>query len=322
MSHSTAMYPALRVLEQQTPPLKYGNPPYWRAPLAQLGEGAEVYVPSWNWHSPTEVPEGEAITHLDVIGAYLASIGSAQIAHSELERVGDIKYLGTGQVIPGYYRITNPYWAFSGTIVHPLGNSTRVQTEDTLWVAGPTLNLLLELERDGHIGEFEVLDSWIARRTTNFLKWADRLRSVRGECLDRLVLAQDEDQFEMEQRRYDAFKQGYAAALSMMLTGEKCRTHRPDWAHTVYAQHAASTWRKAWRYTFSGRPVVSMGAVDEIAVFSQDIPTVMALPKKPFRIDPSGRHPGALKPKKVSFAIEVERVLNAVATGDDYEDIS
>lgn len=307
MSHSTGtpdqipdtdprMFPALRVLERQTPPLKYGRAPYWRAPVTPPSRDA--YTPSWNWQSPHEFEDGLRVAVLDVNAAYLAAIGSARIAHSHLTNRGPIHHFPDPRdVAPGYYRITVPNWSFSGTIVHPLGDTARVQAEDTLWIAGPTLVLLLELSEAGHLGYFEILDAWTADVACELRSWAERLRSLRGECMDRIELAQTEMRRRHEVARYDALKTGYSAALSMMLDGSKCLTRRPDWAHTIYAQHAAATWRKAWRWTFTGHPLVAMGAVDEIAVLQSDLKPGIDRPRPPFRYDPSGRQPGALKPK-------------------------
>ena len=333
VSHSTEpdtstpdvrMFPALKVMERQTPPLKYGRPPYWRAPITPAS--ADVYVPTWNWSSPLDFPEGSPVTVLDVNAAYLSAMGSATIAHSHLSQHGAFRQLPDKRdVAPGYYKITVPYWAFDGTIVHPLGDSARVATEPELWVAAPTLVLLLELTEEGHVGHFEILDSWMAEVSTEFRSWSTRLRSIRDECMDRIEMAQTETYRAQEVARYDAFKQGYSAALSMMLTGEKCLTRRPDWAHTIYAAHAANTWRKAWRWTFTGRPLVAMGAVDEIAVLSGDVGEVLQLTKPPFRYDPTGRVPGALKPKKATFVgerISITQTADNVALVDGGDDIS
>lgn len=327
MSHSTEheteirMFPALKVLERQTPPLKYGRPPYWRAPVCPAS--ADAYTPVWNWTSPHEYNEGDPVTVLDVNAAYLAAMGSVKVGHSHLVNTGRLCHLpDPGKIAPGYYRITNPHWAFDGTIVHPLGDSTRLQIESALWVAAPTLILLVELAEEGHLSWFEILDSWTAEVTTSFLAWSTRLNSLRDECLDRIEMAQLESVRRQEQARYDAFKQGYSAALSMMLTGQGCLTRRPDWAHTIYAAHAANTWRKAWRWTFTGHPLVAMGATDEIAVLSADVPGVINRPKPPFRFDPTGRAPGALKPKKITFiGIEPPQRADALALIDDEDDI-
>lgn len=294
------MFPALKVMERQTPPSRYNRPPYWRPPVPAISD--QVYIPTWNWTNPGDLPEGEPVTVLDVNAAYLSAMGGVKIGLSHLERRGSLAHLpAPREVAPGYYRISVPYWAFDGTLVHPLGDSARVATEDALWIAAPTLVLLLELIDDNHLGHFDILDSYTASSVTDFSKWAARLRSVRDECMDRIEMAQTEEYRRQQLDRYDAFKQGYSAALALMQTGEKCLTRRPDWAHTIYAQHAASTWRKAWRVTFAGKPVVAMGAVDEIALLSADVGPLICLPKPPFRYDATGRTPGALKPKKATF---------------------
>jgi hypothetical protein len=63
VSHSTEhdtstdvrMFPALKVMERQTPPLKYGRPPYWRAPIVHPATD-HVYIPVWNWTQPAGAP--------------------------------------------------------------------------------------------------------------------------------------------------------------------------------------------------------------------------------------------------------------------------
>lgn len=296
------MFPALRLLERDPDcqPLRNGHPPYWRAPLAPASH--DCYVPTWNWISPlAEVPEGAEVLTLDTNGAYLGAIGTATIAHSQLSHTGPVTWpMAPRDVLPGYYRITVPYWAFSGTIVSPLGDSARVQTEDTVWVAAPTLVLLLELLEYGALGSLDIHDSWTARITVPLRKWAARLKEVRTQILDAIDQAQTDTAREALRDRYDRFKEGYAAALSMMLTGDKCKTRRPDWTHTIYAQHAATQWRKAWRWTETGHPLLSMGHTDEIAILAADLPEVMSRPKPPFRYDPTGRAIGALKPKAIS----------------------
>lgn len=314
------MFPALKIMETQTPPLKYGQYPYWRAPIVPAS--AELYVPVWNWVNPLGAPQGDPVTVLDVNAAYLSAMGGVDIAHSHLERTGPVRNPDRKDVKPGYYKVTVPHWAFDATIVHPLGDSSRVREGRALWIAAPTLILLLELGEDGHLGAFDVLDSWTPTKTTNFRSWSARLGSYRTECLDRIDTARDKDQAQRARDLYDAFKQGYSAALSMMLTGEKCLTRRPDWAHTVYAQHAASTWRKAWRYTYTGRPLIAMGSVDEIAVLSVDIPEAVSMPRPPFRFDPTGRKPGALKPKRITYGgYTPAQRATTITLIDDEEDV-
>jgi hypothetical protein len=317
------MYPALRELERVTPPLKFGRPPYWRPEIVQPSK--DVYIPTWNWTSPHDYAEGDEVRVLDVNAAYLAAIGSVQIAHSQLIRRGAPDGIpAPRKVRPGYYRITVPYWAFDGTIVHPLGDSSRLQSESAIWIAAPTLVLLLELAEEGHIGAFEILDAWNADVVTSFEGWSTRLKSLREVCMTRVDTAQNDARRQEAVDHLNAFKRGYSAALSMMLQGQGCLTRRPDWPHTVYAQHAAATWRKAWRFTFTGATLVAMGAVDEIAILAKDLPTALARPKPPFRLDETGRAVGAFKTKTLTTigcqpARREDEIM--LAGGDDLENI-
>jgi hypothetical protein len=313
------MFPALRTLERQTPPLKFGRAPYWRAPVVIPAE--DVYVPTWNWAPVSDLPDDLPLSILDVNAAYLSAMGQAKIAHSHLIRRGPIPHLPVpSQVWPGYYRITVPYWAFSATIVHPLGNSARIQTDDTLWVPAPSLRLLLELHETSSIGPFDILDCATPDVTTDFKSWATRLKSIRCECIDRIDMAQTQQRQEYERERYDAFKTGYSAALSMMLAGTRSLTHRPDWTHTVIAEHAANTWRKAWRWT-SISSLIAMGATDEITVLSDDLAAALSRPRPPFRLDNSGRQPGAFKIKSTTTTGAAEILRPDTLTLLDDEDV-
>lgn len=304
--HSVSMFPALTLMERRLPPGRYGRPPFWRAPITPPSH--DSYVPAWNWVGIHEVPEGAELLTLDTNAAYLGALGTVTVAHSHLtQRGAPIGLPAPREVDPGYYLIKTPYWAFSGTIVSPLGDSSRLQSEDALWVAHPTLVLLLELHEVGAIGEVTIFDSYTAQTRCGFRAWVDKLKEVRSELLGTLARIHPHGAphaCECEScDRYSAFKEGYSAALSMMLTGEKCQTRRPDWVHAVYAQHAATQWRKAWRFTETGRPLIAMGHTDEITILRDDLEQALERSKPPFRFDPTGHRIGALKPKKVTTAL-------------------
>lgn len=295
------MFPALNRMERrpELQPRRFDREPYWRAPITKPSQNA--YIPVWNWHGIHDLPEGSEPLILDANGAYIAAAGGVKIAHSHLSPSGAVYYpLAPREVNPGYYLIQVPHWAFSGTIVSPLGDSSRLQTEDRVWIAHPTLVLLLELLEEGALGELVIEDSYTASATTDFRKWVAHLKDVRLEILDAMGQAQTDATQEALLDRYDRFKEGYSAALSMMLTGEKCQTRRPDWVHAVYAQHAATMWRKGWRWTLTGRPLLSMGHVDELVVLADDLEEIMSRAKPPFRFDDTGRTIGAMKVKPPS----------------------
>lgn len=317
------MFPALTIMERETKPMRYGHEPFFRAPVAPASR--DCYIPHWNWVSIHEAPEGEDTLTLDANGAFLAAVGAVEVAHSQLKHTGPIKWgdIPTPrEVDPGYYRIKTPHWAFDGTIVSPLGDSSRIQTEDSLWVAAPTLVLLLELFEQGALGGIVIFDSWTSTITCHFRDWASTLRAVRTARLDAIDQAQTDAARRAAEDAYDAFKEGYSAALSMMLTGDKCRTRRPDWTHTVYAHAAAAMWRKAWKWTDTGYSLISMGATDEITVLAEHLPQVMSRPKPPFKYDPTGRQLGALKPKPHAAPIVPgQRAADVPMVLDDAEDI-
>lgn len=292
------MFAALRVLERQAPPLLYGHQPYWRAPVTPASRN--VFIPSWNWTSDhRELPEGDEPITLDINGAFLAALGSVQVAHSQLHHTGEIDAWGLNPrgVLPGYYLIDTFQWAFDATIVSPLGNSARLKNDGQIWVAHPTLVLLLELLAEGVIGHVIISDSFTAERRCDFREWNKRLKVARNGLLDNIAKADTEDAIAAAKLRYRAFKEGYGAAFSMMLTGERCQTRRPDWAHAVYAQHAATSWRKAWRFSTVG-PLLAMGEVDTITVLRADLQKAVLSPKPPVKLDPSGRLLGHLKEKE------------------------
>lgn len=295
MSERHPMYPALSLLERKVPPLKYGREPFWRPPVTPASH--DCHIPTWNWHSPLGAPDDAELLTLDTNAAYLSAAGGVRVAHSQLARQGGMRNPAPRDVLPGYYRVSVPYWAFSATIVSPLGDSPLLQSAREVWVAAPTLILLLELLEEGSISDLVILDAWTAKVTTDFRAWVRRLKSVREEILGAIDRAATDVAEASAREQYDAFKEGYSVAWSMMLTGEKCLAHRPDWSHTVYAQHAASQWRKAWRYTFTGHPLVSMGNTDAITILADGLAEALQRPKPPFRYDPTGLQPGALKLK-------------------------
>lgn len=316
------MFPALRLLERVTPPTLYGHQPFWRAPVTAPSK--TVLVPSWNWRhvNADTIPEGDSPITLDVNGAFLAAVGSVEVAHSQLRRMGpiDAYRLDPRKVWPGYYRVDVFGWGLDATLVSPLGDSARLQTEGEAWIAHPTLVLLLELLNEGAIGDLNITDAWVSERRCNFRAWNAKLKEHRNKLLDDVAKGETEAAIAAAKLRYRAFKEGYGAAFSMMLTGERCQTRRPDWAHAVYAQHAATAWRKAWRFTLTG-PVLSMGAVDEITVLRSDLHAAVLQPKPPVKLDPSGRTLGHLKEKTKEDTPREEDADPTLIMSEDWSDL-
>lgn len=298
----TPMFPALSLMEKRAAPTYRGHLAYLRAPLPDPAKG-HTYVPSWNWTGihAQDASTDETVT-LDVNGSYMAALGAVDIAFSELRRMGplDSIQLDPRYIAPGYYRITTPGWALDASIVSPLGGDAAGFVGKPVWIAHPTLQLLLELMHDQYLGYVEILDSWTSGQKVNFRAWNVLLKQARNAVLDAVETAHDgpgPQGCKCEPcARYRAFKEGYGAAFSMMRTGQSCKTRRPDWADAVYAQHAAARWRNAWRFLTYG-PVLYMGSTDELTVRAADLERAVNALRPPLRLDPSGRTLGTYKVK-------------------------
>jgi hypothetical protein len=325
VTNNPKMFRALNILERQSPPLLFGHEPYWAPPV--VVPPTKVHIPAWTWSADyRELPEGDTPVTLDCNGAFLAAIGAVDVAHSELKHHGEMDAwaLDPRRVLPGYYLIDVIGWAWDASIVSPLGNLRKYPEHARIWVAAPTLVLLLELLAQGHIGDVIISDSYAAERRTNFRGtstrpgWAQRLRTARNGLLDNRHKAHPEGVPEgctcLSCARYQAFKEGYGAALSMMLTGEKCKTRRPDWAHAVYAHYAAAAWRKAWRFSI-GAPLLGMANCDELTVLEADLNKAVLSATPPLKLDPSGRLLGHYKRKTTPVK---DPAAHTDVAGDDY----
>jgi hypothetical protein len=315
------MFAALRLLEKVVPPTFYGREPYWRAPVRLAPE--KVFIPGWTWSADyRELPEGEQPVTLDCNGAFMAALGSAPVAWGDLNNTGEMDAweLDPRRVLPGYYLIDAFHWPFDATIVSPLGNHTKLPAGARIWIAAPTLILLLELLQEGTIGGLTIHDSWTPKRVTNFRDWNARLKVARNKLLDNIAKADTPEDIAAAKERYKAFKEGYGAAFSMMLTGARCHTRRPDWAHQVYAQHAATSWRKAWRFSI-GAPLLAMGNTDALTVLEADLKRAVLSAKPPIKLDPTGRQLGYYKVADPETTPATPTEAADFVMSDDFEDV-
>lgn len=288
---------ALDALIHTHTPLLRKRQPYW-APKPPTCHG-DIRIPAWTWERDGLGDIPDRVT-LDANGAFLAPLSGTEFAHGALERTGEDPG-DPFKPAPGYYRIPAYRWA-DPRIVSPLGLQPlpppkRPGQIPLVWVAAPTLKLLAELTEQGSWPGVEVVDSWTCPDRVRFATWAAWVRDERAAAL----LADDRE-------RYDAVKLAYAQAIQMLLGTEdaseaKSKVRRPDWYHTVRAQHSANQWRKAWACTMAGVPVLAMGNVDELTFAASDFVHLLNLAaqeKPPIRIDQSGLKLGAFKIKDVT----------------------
>lgn len=291
------IFPALTLMERRTPPTLYGRGPFWRPPIHPVSH--KVFIPSWTWQNLIADDDPDTIT-LDVNGAFMAAIGTVKIAMGGLQPLGqplDATDLDPRKIWPGYYQVSMSHWAFAGTLVSPLGTEDVPPPGRRFWIAAPTLELLLELLLEGSIGELNIHDALVCSKQGDFRAWNAALKTVRDARLDDIAKAETDGKKLVAKVAYKKFKEGYSSALSIMLTGNGGMTRRPDWAHTVYARHAAASWRKAWKFSAVG-PVLAMGRTDELTVTRTDLTSAIQSLRPPIKLDPSGRILGHYKEKE------------------------
>lgn len=296
--NDTRVYRALDMLLDEHVPLLRRRSPYWRprpAPCAR-----ECHTPAWNWtHGAYEEGMQLDLTFLDANAAFVSAASSAQFAHGELVHTGA---MAGPCKLPGYFRIDAHSWS-DGRIVSPLGSA---ELGDKVWVAHPTLELLQKLSEDGYWPEVRIHDSWTCSETVRFRAWATAVNVDRAEALRRIEWAEKEgteaDQAEAWEG-YETIKTGYSMAVQLMLGPSergtaKSSVKRPDWYHTIHAQHAASTWRKTWKCVEAGYIPVMMGSVDEVVWLTQDFLSLTTFDAPLLKMDQSGIALGAWKVKQ------------------------
>jgi hypothetical protein len=285
-----SMYKALAMLTDTHAPRVRGREPFWRPPVAPCAK--DVHLPAWSWERPYNggAVRPDNTVSMDVNGAYLAACSSAVFAHGALEHTGadDVR-------VPGYYLMTRHVWQ-SMDIVSPLG--TGHLTTDRMWVAHPTALLLRQLTAEGYWPDATVHDSYTATDTMRLRRWTDAIQGDRAAALHARAAG-----VPGAAEQYEAIKDGYSIAVQLMkgpAEGGKVKSkiHRPDWYATVHAQHAASTWRKAWSSVLAGHGPVAMGSVDEVTWTVEDLAEIQFRAKPLFRVDHTGEQIGAFKIKE------------------------
>lgn len=302
MSDHTPVYRALHMLENEYVPLLRRRAPYWRPRQAPCWR--DVHLPDWSWTHPAYTPDlGFALAVLDRNAAFVSAMSSGTFAHGELEHTGAMPY---GTKTPGYYKIDYHPWQ-DDRIVSPLGTQ---ETTAKIWVAHPTLELLTQLCDAGYWPDVRIHDSWTCASRVRFREWATAVNNDRVAAL-RDVQADDDHDPELSPGsaecscsacpRYKAVKDGYSMAVQLMLgpaEGGKVKSgvKRPDWYHTIHAQHAATTWRYVWKALQAGYEPVMMGSTDEVVYPADAVPELQT--QGLLKVDDSGIGLGTFKVKE------------------------
>lgn len=294
------VFKALSMLENEHVPLLKRRAPYWRPRPATCWR--DVYTPDWSWTHPLATDGlGFDVAVLDRNGAFVSAASSANFAHGELEHTGA---LAAFEKAPGYYKIDWHSWQ-DDRITSPLGTA---ELSGKLWVAHPTVEQLVQLQDAGYWPEIRIHDSWTCPTSVRFREWATAVNNTRAAALREIQADDDHDPAEEAGKCpcrsclwYTAVKNGYAMAVQMMLGQSadgsvKSGVKRPDWYHTIHAQHAATTWRYVWKGVLAGFEPVSMGSVDEVAYPADALPELEQ--RGLIKLDHSGVALGAFKVKE------------------------
>ncbi|MBW5252036.1 hypothetical protein JGS39_24055 [Streptomyces sp. P01-B04] len=273
--------------------------PFWRPPVPKPSR--YVHLPAWDWESEGVAGPGDEMADADVSGAFVAALTSGTYAHGALTRTGPFHGL---KPAPGYYQILTPVWQLP-SIVSPLGSA---ELPDAVWIKHPTLDLLQQLATAGKLPDIEVKDSYTAKVSCRLRTWGEKLRDDRAALLaTRNATAPGTVARAAADKAYADFKDSYSIAIQMMAgktddaTGDlktnKSEVLRPDWYHTIHAQHAATMWRKVFSAHEAGIFPYAMGSLDEVTYRQEDWDRIPTLPKPPFRIDETGVTLGSFKVK-------------------------
>lgn len=292
----------LGLLRHQCAPQVNRRNPYWAPNMSRTFYELDTLVPDWKHELPTD--QGPIVT-LDKNAAWFSAAASSELAHGILENTGEIEF---DKNRPGYWLIDFHHWNHKA-IVSPLGR-TRLKTG---WVATPTVAVLERLTDEGVWPGITIHGSWTTttrmrlNRPADGGGWSNVVRDMRSTILTELIeegLTPEEIQ---AHPRYKGFKDSYAVALEEIRKGfnspdgmKEHRIYRPDWYHTIVAQHAASHWRKGWDLLNHNLGPVAIGTRDEISFRKRDF--IKILDQGLIKIDQTGRTLGAYKIKKETEA--------------------
>ncbi|WP_370100729.1 transcriptional regulator [Streptacidiphilus sp. MAP12-20] len=203
------------------------------------------------WRLATLPAGRHQVTALDMNGAYLSAlkthlpIGALQ-HHTGPEH--DRRRAGVHLITPGAWHHDD--------LPNPLGNRAE---PGPLWVAEPTLRLLLRLSgpREAACEAPMIHESWTSGSSENLL---EKFRCVLRDARENAIDHGDEITLEYVKTMYSKF-------VSTM--GESNANHairRSDWMHIVRAQAFANLWLKAYKARLAGLTVVQVMGTDELHV--------------------------------------------------------
>jgi hypothetical protein len=242
------------------------------------------------WSRPYAGP----VVGIDRNAAYPSSAASVGVSHGPLTHTGAIAY---DRKRAGLFQIDRFRWTEDG-LPHPLG--VGQPKGNTVWLTGPTVELLISLAEAGRWPDVTILDSWTAP-ACRMSDWTTYIQGFRRHALE---------QGEAGREEYLRVKEGISTAFGLMRGQDNGRRpnpksplYVPDWYQTIESHLAATLWRTADKCL---RVVPDLGPVelkniDELVIPAgayETLTSVLQENGKPvIRVDQSGIEYGTFKVK-------------------------
>jgi len=200
------------------------------------------------WTRPA--PPTEAVTALDVNGAYLAAM-KTHLPLGQLEHSTGAPF---DRKRAGMHLITPPAWKEGHILPNPLGDREEA---GPLWIAEPTLRLLLRVADHGLCEPPTIHESWTSGSSESVLeKLRVTLATARKEALET-----GDDVTETY------VKSMYAKFVSTLGESNHNRAiYRPDWMHCIRTQAYSNLYWRAVKAFTNGCQVIRVTGTDELHI--------------------------------------------------------
>jgi hypothetical protein len=202
-----------------------------RAPLWRYSAPIRVWEPEESAFKTSQRPHTGTRT-FDMVNAYLAAAGSAELARDGLKRgIGD--HTGSDwQKMAGWWLVDPTPWPIEEFMPPPWG-SAHSSNPGLIWVTTRTRRLMEDLTEQGAYGGYAVREHYVAPGRRILRKWAESISgSLQAFAADEPLTA--------------TFKAVYREAIGLM-NREGGSVYRPDWHYAIVAGARCTMWTAAYR---------------------------------------------------------------------------
>jgi hypothetical protein len=200
------------------------------------------------WTRPT--PAAEPVTALDVNGAYLAAFKT----HLPLGRLQHSTGDQFDRKRAGVHLITPPDWEWGHILPNPIGDR---DTPGPVWVAEPTLRLIIRVMEQGLCKAPVIHESWTSGSTEGLL---EKMRVALRTARQTAILEDDTVTLEYVKTLYSKF------VSTLGESNFNRAIYRQDWMHCIRAQAFANLYLRAMKAFQGGCGVIRVTGTDELHV--------------------------------------------------------